>query len=241
MPHQCLKCGETFAEGSTDLLEGCPSCEGTRFFYTDDPLEADEREELQEQTEDDVETMLQEMVQNEDTPDLGKDIWSREAWEKWIKLKASDDGGELELETSAEAEVSFTELAEAVDPGASESPAPESIADMEDTESEADEVEPVQIELGDVEETSPPSSQEDPTQADGPGETDEEPAFQQMAAKSLEPAEQPDDDGRPSTLNINDVGEYEIDVRRLLEDSPVIVERDGSYVIHLPSVFERES
>ncbi|MEA2055536.1 MAG: Zn-ribbon containing protein, partial [Candidatus Thermoplasmatota archaeon] len=26
MPHQCLKCGKIFEEGSTQLLKGCPDC-----------------------------------------------------------------------------------------------------------------------------------------------------------------------------------------------------------------------
>ena len=30
---------------------------------------------------------------------------------------------------------------------------------------------------------------------------------------------------------------YEIDVESLLEKSPVIVRRDGTYLVHLPSLF----
>ena len=37
MPHQCLKCGKIFEEGSTQLLKGCPDCDGNRFFFTKEP------------------------------------------------------------------------------------------------------------------------------------------------------------------------------------------------------------
>jgi predicted nucleic acid-binding Zn-ribbon protein len=233
MPHQCLNCGDAFEEGSTDLLEGCPSCEGTRFFYTEEPLEEDEREELQEDTDDDVESMLQDIVDEEDQPDLAEDIWSREAWEQWIRDKASSKAD------ADDTDVSFEEIADAVkqrDEGPSTAPEagppggePDTHGfETADPEASSEEADPVQVELGDVQETTPPT-----------GET-EGPPEQEAAREALQPAPQPGDDGRPSTLNINDPGEYEIDVRRLLEDSPVIVERDGSYVIHLPSVFDRE-
>jgi predicted nucleic acid-binding Zn-ribbon protein len=236
MPHQCLNCGDTFAEGSTDLLEGCPSCDGTRFFYTEEALEEDEREELAEQTDDDVESMLQDIVEDEESPDLRDDIWSREAWEEWIKLKASGGSVPDELADAAEdADVSFEEIADAVEAKADAERDGPSLGTG--SAEQADEADPVQVELGDVEETSPPG------EAEPPGEIDASPASADETnplEEALQPASRPDDDGRPSTLNINDPGEYEIDVRRLLEDSPVIVERDGSYVIHLPSVFERE-
>lgn len=39
MAHQCLGCGMAFENGSSQLLKGCPGCKGTRFFYTDKPLD----------------------------------------------------------------------------------------------------------------------------------------------------------------------------------------------------------
>jgi predicted nucleic acid-binding Zn-ribbon protein len=43
MPHQCLKCGRIFQEGSAQLLKGCPDCGGNRFFFTKQPLTEEER------------------------------------------------------------------------------------------------------------------------------------------------------------------------------------------------------
>ena len=38
MPHQCLKCGEIYEDGSKYVLEGCPKCGGRIFLYTRKPL-----------------------------------------------------------------------------------------------------------------------------------------------------------------------------------------------------------
>lgn len=32
MPHQCVKCGTIFKDGSNDLLRGCENC-GSKFFF----------------------------------------------------------------------------------------------------------------------------------------------------------------------------------------------------------------
>ncbi len=39
-------------------------------------------------------------------------------------------------------------------------------------------------------------------------------------------------------INIIETGVYEIDLEGLLDDSPIVVQKDGSYLIHLPSLFK---
>lgn len=211
MPHQCLSCGESFADGSTDLLKGCPSCEGTRFFYTDEPLGDQARAELKEDTQQSAHDMLQELLEKGERRDLDGDIWSREAWEKWIRV-GKDEDGELDLEQLTEDEVVLPKDREPAQAEATETsrPAP----DQASTEPK----EPLQVKLEEVEEVAPP-------EPEGGDELPEE----------LTP-ETPEA-GQPSTLNISEPGNYEIDVERLMDGNPIIVERDGSYVIHLPSVF----
>jgi len=46
MPHQCLKCGTVFEEGSAQLLKGCPDCGGNRFFFTKEALNEKQRTEI---------------------------------------------------------------------------------------------------------------------------------------------------------------------------------------------------
>jgi hypothetical protein len=33
MPHQCVRCGSVYPDGSSDLLKGCSKCSGRFFFY----------------------------------------------------------------------------------------------------------------------------------------------------------------------------------------------------------------
>lgn len=33
MPHQCVKCGTFYEDGSNDILTGCSNCGGKLFFY----------------------------------------------------------------------------------------------------------------------------------------------------------------------------------------------------------------
>ncbi|WP_277554682.1 OapC/ArvC family zinc-ribbon domain-containing protein [Halobaculum limi] len=33
MPHQCTNCGQTFGDGSKEMLSGCPGCGGNKFQY----------------------------------------------------------------------------------------------------------------------------------------------------------------------------------------------------------------
>ena len=49
----------------------------------------------------------------------------------------------------------------------------------------------------------------------------------------------PQESEEPETIKIKTPGEYELDLKGLLEEEPIIIQKDGSYVIHLPSVFER--
>lgn len=33
MPHQCVKCGKIYEDGSNELLSGCSACDGKFFFF----------------------------------------------------------------------------------------------------------------------------------------------------------------------------------------------------------------
>lgn len=214
MPHQCLSCGESFADGSTDLLKGCPSCEGTRFFYTDEPLGDEARAELKEDTQQSAHDMLQELLEKGEKRDLDSDIWSRDAWEKWVRVGKGEDG-EIDLEKLTEQEAVLPPDKEEAEDRPDETSDPDGLTVEEPEETLQVKLEDVQ----EVEELAPPEP-----------ETDDEEIPQEFTVEDPET-------GRPSTLNISEPGNYEIDVERLMDGNPVIVERDGSYVIHLPSVF----
>jgi len=43
---------------------------------------------------------------------------------------------------------------------------------------------------------------------------------------------------RKGIIEIKGKGSYEIDIEALLEEKPIVVEKDGSYLIYLPSLFD---
>jgi predicted nucleic acid-binding Zn-ribbon protein len=64
MAHQCLSCGHLFPEGSSAILQGCPQCRGTRFFYTQKPLAEEERRSLQDKAQKDLRQVVGELLQS---------------------------------------------------------------------------------------------------------------------------------------------------------------------------------
>ncbi|WP_336136523.1 OapC/ArvC family zinc-ribbon domain-containing protein [Natronomonas amylolytica] len=52
MPHQCTGCGHTFADGSKEMLSGCPECGGNKFQFR--PSEEDLPDEPAESAESDA-------------------------------------------------------------------------------------------------------------------------------------------------------------------------------------------
>ena len=47
-----------------------------------------------------------------------------------------------------------------------------------------------------------------------------------------------DEHESPETIAIEKPGKYNIDLKGLLEKEPIIIQKDGTYIIHLPSVFK---
>jgi predicted nucleic acid-binding Zn-ribbon protein len=62
MAHQCLACGHLFPEGSSAILQGCPECKGTRFFYTQEALPEDERKALAARAQKDLRQVVAELL-----------------------------------------------------------------------------------------------------------------------------------------------------------------------------------
>jgi len=163
MPHQCLKCGKIFEEGSPELLKGCPVCGGNRFFYTKKPLDEKEREKISEEIGKDLYTQLMDL--------LGDKRELVDETGRWIKVKPKDISKAIKEQLP---------------------PSKNKVLVRDDKERE----EKIKI-------------------------LRESPII-------------PDD---PATIGIQPPGKYEIDIKRLLENEPIIIQKDGSYMIHLPSAF----
>ncbi|MEW6069960.1 MAG: Zn-ribbon containing protein [Candidatus Thermoplasmatota archaeon] len=175
MPHQCLKCGNSFAEGSSAILKGCPSCGGTRFFFTERPLSEEERNKLIQIANKDIKFLVRDILSKEPR------IIEKAVREEWVQCKPELEEGEIIAAKESK------------------------ILGVRKVKKVKERVEKLVVPEIAVE-------------------------------KSVEKEEVVE---KPEVVNILESGVYEIDVESLLEESPVIVRKDGTYLIHLPSLFEK--
>jgi hypothetical protein len=164
MPHQCLKCGKVFEEGSSQLLKGCPDCNGNRFFFTKEPLDEKQRHAITTQTKDMHSKIIDLLGEHHG------EIVDHSG--KWIKLKPRDVRKAMEKHLPAKEVNSL-----------------------------------------------------------GINDKNRKKILEQLASES-------DQSDKPETIDIEQSGRYKIDLKGLLEKEPIIIQKDGSYTIHLPSIFK---
>jgi predicted nucleic acid-binding Zn-ribbon protein len=170
MPHQCLKCGHVFEEGSSQLLKGCPGCGGNRFFFTKQPLNETEREIMSKEIGHDLTARIMELAveKNKDT---------LKGTETWITLKPKDLRKIIE----------------------------------------------------DQKEQKGP--QEEKYFAEPLSDDQREAIIEKIKAEV-------DHSDTPETIGVEQPGKYHIDLKGLLEKEPIVIQKDGTYTIHLPSLFK---
>ena len=83
MPHQCLKCGRIFEEGSSQLLRGCPDCGGNRFFFTKQPLDENERDVISKEVNKDITTRIMDSLADKNNETINKPG-------KWVSIKPKE-------------------------------------------------------------------------------------------------------------------------------------------------------
>jgi len=175
MPHQCLKCGLVFEDGSSQLLKGCPDCGGNRFFFTKEPLNEEERNSITEEVGQDINSVIMDLMSEHN-----KDVIDKSG--NWINIKPKDVRKALEQHLPDDIRNKNKSLGKKED-----------IAHITDDKYRRTIIEKLK------------------------SETEENDA--------------------PETIDIERPGKYKIDVKGLLEDEPIIIQKDGSYTIHLPSLF----
>jgi len=168
MPHQCLKCGRIFEEGSSQLLKGCSDCGGNRFFFTKEPLTEEERKVISHEMGKDINSTIIDLVGE------NKDILDKSG--KWVKIKPGDIRKALEH--------------------------------LSEEKASQDKKEGIDL------------------------KADEE--HRKIIVEKLES----NGSDTPGTIHIEKPGMYNIDLKGLLEEEPIIIQKDGSYIIHLPSIFK---
>jgi len=172
MPHQCLKCGLIFEEGSSQLLKGCPKCGGNRFFFTKQPLNESERNAMKDDVGQDINSVIMDLMKEQKQDFVDKSG-------KWLKIKPKDIRKAMELHKTEEKIVADNK---------------ENIEIITDDEYRKTEIEKIESEI--------------------------------------------EESATPETIDIEKPGKYKIDLKGLLEEEPIIIQKDGTYTIHLPSVFK---
>jgi predicted nucleic acid-binding Zn-ribbon protein len=173
MPHQCLKCGHVFEEGSSQLLKGCPDCGGNRFFFTKMPLDKNERDTISNEVNKDITSKIMETL-------MEKNKGSFDKSGKWVTIKPKEIRKIIKDKIIENGDEVKTEKQEAVEPI--------------DDEHRKEIIEKIKSDVDKID--------------------------------------------SPETIDIEKPGKYNIDLKGLLEEEPIIIQKDGTYTIHLPSVFK---
>lgn len=173
MPHQCLKCGKIFEEGSAQLLKGCPDCSGNRFFFTKEPLDEKQRAAITEEVGKDINSAIMNLMGSE-----GENLIEKQG--DWVKIKPKDVRKVIKKHLTKEKRMGSEKK--------------EDIDILTDDDYRSEKIEEIQA--------------------------------------------QSDYSDKPETINIERPGSYKIDLKGLLEEEPIIIQKDGSYTIHLPSLFK---
>lgn len=204
MPHQCLKCGSVFKDGSPAILRGCPECKGTRFFYTEKPMSDDERSRLKEQANKDIKYLIQEML----TGEGGQGKLDDQYLEKELFLKLKAEGPGIAKEDVVESKVSPEEHMEKLEKMMTKKPKfAQKVTDEKKKEVE----------------------KEDKPEPPPPPEKEEEVVFVELDKE----------EDKVDVIRVKEKGVYEIDLERLMDNNPIIVQKNGTFLVHLPSVFEK--
>jgi len=203
MPHQCLKCGSVFADGSPAILRGCPQCKGMKFFYTEKAISDDERDQLREKAQKDIKNLIHEMLAGDSDSSAvrGRAIKKDE----WVRIDIGSGKGPVRLEDDDQVEFNKDAV--------------KSIEGL--LFGEKDQTKKFRV----VSKTE---------------EVKEKPAPKVKAAPKKTGKKEKEKD-RTAVITIHDEGVYDIDIEKLLDKSPLIVQKDGSYLVHLPSAFKRAS
>ena len=229
MPHQCLKCGKVFPSGSPEILKGCSDCGGKKFFYTEQPVSDDERERLIEQANKDIKVLIHEILSqsqrekfdfyDEDgnaVPKIspaGKSDWikvSPRSDKKVQKAGKKRDEDEVPTETVVDTEHKLPTVKEILQELRQSIPEHE----MEGTGSPAKKAK-----------AEKPSKKKRLKKIKGTGKHKTRPKRKKHGPE-------------PEIITVKEPGVYNIKLDKLMRGFPIIIYRDGSYLLHLPSVFE---
>ncbi|MCU0799730.1 MAG: hypothetical protein MUC62_08685 [Candidatus Thermoplasmatota archaeon] len=239
MTHQCLNCGKTIVKGSDEILKGCQQCGGKKFIFVSSPLPEERRMDLLKQAE----SVRADLVRKAD-PELLRVLRERGMTEvegSTLEIEPSPSGDWLRVRPKLEP----TQL-----PKPPSRPVPKAIIEREgpvEVAPRKPSAKEIIFEYDREHLAKGPSS----SGPDRPVRSARKPQGKKVAKpkkRVLKGGRNKDDvkkkrKGPPplGTVNVIEKGVYEIDIERLLRDDPIIIEDDGTYLIHLPSLIKEGS
>jgi predicted nucleic acid-binding Zn-ribbon protein len=228
MPHQCLNCGKVFPSGSPEILKGCSDCGGKKFFYTEKPVSEQERQRLTEQANKDIKVLIREILSQSQHDQLQKfDLNGKEAGAvdkqgaaDWVKITPGQGTTPVSAPTAAEAAKQRMFI-----------PKKQTVKTILRELREKGEIgleATTQVPTGELETTVPePEKPPAKTRPKKKGKV----KLRRKPGKKKRPV-------RPEVIAMREPGVYDIYLSKLLKGFPIIINKDGTYLVHLPSVFE---
>jgi predicted nucleic acid-binding Zn-ribbon protein len=226
MPHQCLKCGAVFPDGSPQILRGCPDCGGAKFFFTDSSMSDDERNKLQEKANKDIKSLIQEMMVNDSIPiNVKKQSVKKD---EWVYLGKIDEEAEdpTDEKTQKEVEKKIMKSIEELQFPKEGKLSGLRFSSKSDKKAVKEEVKALQTEVKAKAKAKKAEAKVKSKKAAPKAEAPKKKSTKKKKKDNV------------AVITITDEGVYELDVEKLMEHSPIIVQKDGSYMVHLPSVFK---
>lgn len=251
MPHQCLKCGKVFPSGSPEILKGCGDCGGKKFFYTEEPVSEEEREHLVEQANKDIKVLIREILsQSQHDRIKTYDSEGREVPASGPGKKApGSDSDWVKVSPPLATPTTTTEAGPEPVKKAAETPPHQTVKDILEQLKEKPELGlktskdgPEEAEAATTPEDEKKIGVEKSTAV--PEQIDKAPAMTRPRKKGKVKLKRRTKDKkkrttRPEVITMTEPGVYDISLAKLLKGFPVIINKDGTYLVHLPSVFEK--
>ena len=234
MPHQCTGCGHTFADGSKEMLSGCPECGGNKFQFRpegaslpDDPdaepPESEEPPEPEGSTSSVAETVGRATTR--------------------VRDFVSSDQGAPDPDAAWPSESDSADPADATSPGSGRSPAGDADDEIIDADArrEARETDEdvaqasARTDVVSADELDDAGAAEEPGEeppVDGEGEVVSEPSDDDPDITELR--EQLND--QFESIKILEPGQYELNLMELYDREEYIIalQENGRYVIQVP-------
>lgn len=222
MPHQCLKCGKVFPSGSPEILKGCNECGGKRFFYTEQAVSDQEREHLIEQANKDIKVLIREIL-SQSQHDLIKSYDS-----EGNEVPSAGAGKSDWVKVTPKGTVTADDAGKTVDKDAGEQSG-QAHAAVKDILKELKS----KPELG-IEEGLEPTLEQDAVS--GKEDLEQKKKGKVKLKRKSKPGKKKRKP-RPEIITVSEPGVYDIQLEKLMAGFPIIINRDGTYLVHLPSVF----